>query len=286
LSPMRSVVVTGASTGIGRATALHLAAKGQRVFAGVRKDSDGAALTRVATGVLEPLIIDVGEQSSIDAAAKTIDGAVGVQGLSGLVNNAGVAISGPLEYLPIDDLRRQLEVNVIGQIAVTQALLPLIREAEGRIVNIGSVAGRAPSAPLLGPYAASKMAMEALTDSMRAELKPWGIFVSIIEPGNIATRIWEKADSDFDRLESVMPEEGLDRYAKLIAGGRRIAKMADGRGIPPERVARVVERALTARRPKSRYLVGWDAWARAHVEANLPDRVRDGIVVRVLRRIG
>jgi NAD(P)-dependent dehydrogenase (short-subunit alcohol dehydrogenase family) len=283
---MRSVVVTGASTGIGRATALHLAAGGQRVFAGVRKDSDADALTRAATGVLEPLIIDVGEQSSIDAAAKTVDGEVGPDGLSGLVNNAGVAIPGPLEYLPIEDLRRQLEVNVIGQIAVTQAFLPLIRQAEGRIVNIGSVAGRAPSAPLLGPYAASKMAMEALTDSLRVELKPWGIFVSIIEPGNIATRIWEKADSDFDRLESVMPEEGLRRYAKLLGGGRRIAKMADRRGIPPEKVARVVERALTARRPKARYLVGWDAWARAHIEAVLPDRVRDGIVVRVLRRIG
>jgi NAD(P)-dependent dehydrogenase (short-subunit alcohol dehydrogenase family) len=283
---MRSVVVTGASTGIGRATALHLAAGGQLVFAGVRKDSDADALTRAATGVLEPLIIDVGEQSSIDAAAKTVDGEVGPDGLSGLVNNAGVAIPGPLEYLPIEDLRRQLEVNVIGQIAVTQAFLPLIRQAEGRIVNIGSVAGRAPSAPLLGPYAASKMAMEALTDSLRVELKPWGIFVSIIEPGNIATRIWEKADSDFDRLESVMPEEGLRRYAKLLAGGRRIAKMADRRGIPPERVARVVERALTARRPKARYLVGWDAWARAHIEAVLPDRVRDGIVVRILRRIG
>jgi NAD(P)-dependent dehydrogenase (short-subunit alcohol dehydrogenase family) len=283
---MRSVVVTGASTGIGRATALHLAAGGQRVFAGVRKDSDADALTRAATGVLEPLIIDVGQQSSIDAAAKTVDGEVGPHGLSGLVNNAGVAIPGPLEYLPIEDLRRQLEVNVIGQIAVTQAFLPLIRQAEGRIVNIGSVAGRAPSAPLLGPYAASKMAMEALTDSFRVELKPWGIFVSIIEPGNIATRIWEKADSDFDRLESVMPEEGLRRYAKLLGGGRRIAKMADRRGIPPEKVARVVERALTARRPKARYLVGWDAWARAHIEAVLPDRVRDGIVVRVLRRIG
>jgi NAD(P)-dependent dehydrogenase (short-subunit alcohol dehydrogenase family) len=197
-----------------------------------------------------------------------------------------VAVSGPLEYLPVEDLRRQLEVNVIGQIAVTQAFLPLIRQAEGRIVNIGSVAGRAPSAPLLGPYAASKMAMEALTDSLRVELKPWGIFVSIIEPGNISTRIWEKADSDFDRLESVMPEEGLRRYARVIAGGRRIAKMADKRGIPPDRVAQVVERALTAKRPKARYLVGWDAWARAHIEAVLPDRVRDGIVVRILRRLG
>ena len=283
---MRSVVVTGASSGIGRATALHLATSGRRVFAGVRKGSDGQALTGVATGVLEPLILDVGEQSSIDAAVKTVHDAVGFDGLSGLVNNAGIAISGPLEYLPIEDLRRQLEVNVIGQIAVTQAFLPLIRQAQGRIVNIGSVAGRAPSAPLLGPYAASKMAMEALTDSLRAELKPWGILVSIIEPGNIATRIWEKADSDFDHLESVMPEEGLRRYAKLLAGGRKIAKMADRRGISPEKVARAVEHALTARRPKTRYLVGWDARVRAHIEAVLPDRVRDGIVARILRRIG
>jgi NAD(P)-dependent dehydrogenase (short-subunit alcohol dehydrogenase family) len=282
---MRSVLITGASTGIGRASAIHLANSGQHVFAGVRKDADGDALTEAVPRGLEPLIIDVGDQSSIDASAKKVDDALGPEGLYGLVNNAGVAISGPLEYLPIEDLRKQLEVNVVGQIAVTQAFLPLIRRAGGRIVNIGSVAGRAPSAPLLGPYAASKMAMEALTDSLRTELMPWGIFVSIIEPGNIATQIWEKADSDFDHLESVMPAEGMDRYGKLIASGRKIAMMADRRGIPPEKVARAVEHALTARRPKTRYLVGRDAWVRAHVEALLPDRVRDGIVARVLRRI-
>jgi NAD(P)-dependent dehydrogenase (short-subunit alcohol dehydrogenase family) len=282
---MRSVLITGASTGIGRASAIHLANSGQHVFAGVRKDADGDALTEAVPRGLEPLIIDVGDQSSIDAAAKKVDDALGPDGLYGLVNNAGVAISGPLEYLPIEDLRKQLEVNVVGQIAVTQAFLPLIRRAGGRIVNIGSVAGRAPSAPLLGPYAASKMAMEALTDSLRTELMPWGIFVSIIEPGNIATQIWEKADSDFNHLESVMPTEGMDRYGKLIASGRKIAMMADRRGIPPEKVARAVEHALTARRPKTRYLVGRDAWVRAHVEALLPDRVRDGIVARVLRRI-
>jgi NAD(P)-dependent dehydrogenase (short-subunit alcohol dehydrogenase family) len=282
---MRSVLITGASTGIGRASAIHLANSGQHVFAGVRKDADGDALTEAVPRGLEPLIIDVGDQSSIDAAAKKVDDALGPDGLYGLVNNAGVAISGPLEYLPIEDLRKQLEVNVVGQIAVTQAFLRLIRRARGRIVNIGSVAGRAPSAPLLGPYAASKMAMEALTDSLRTELMPWGIFVSIIEPGNIATQIWEKADSDFNHLESVMPTEGMDRYGKLIAGGRKIAMMADRRGIPPEKVARAVEHALTARRPNTRYLVGRDAWVRAHVEALLPDRVRDGIVARVLRRI-
>jgi NAD(P)-dependent dehydrogenase (short-subunit alcohol dehydrogenase family) len=282
---MRSIVVTGASTGIGRATALHLATSGQRVFAGVRKEADGQALTEVATGPVEPLIIDVTDQSSIEAGARTVDEAVGADGLCGLVNNAGVAISGPLEYLPIEDLRKQLEVNVIGQIAVTQAFLPLIRRAGGRIVNIGSVAGRAPAAPLLGPYAASKMAMEALTDSLRTELIPWGIFVAVIEPGNIATPIWEKADSDFDHLESVMPEEGLHRYAKLIASGRKIAMMAGRNGVSPEKVARAVEHALTARRPKTRYLVGRDAWGRAHVETLLPDRLRDRIVARVLRHL-
>jgi NAD(P)-dependent dehydrogenase (short-subunit alcohol dehydrogenase family) len=280
---MRSVLITGASTGIGRATALHLANGGQRVFAGVRKDADGDALTSAVTRGLEPLIIDVSDQSSIDAAAKIVDEAVGPDGLSGLVNNAGVAISGPLEYLPIEDLRKQLEVNVIGQIAVTQTFLPLIRRARGRVVNIGSVAGRAPSAPLLGPYSASKVAMEALTDSLRAELMPWGIFVSIIEPGNIATPIWTKADSDFDHLESVMPEEGMDRYGRLITSGRRIAMMAGRTGVSPEKVARAVEHALTARRPKTRYLVGRDAWVRARVETLLPDRVRDRILARVLR---
>jgi NAD(P)-dependent dehydrogenase (short-subunit alcohol dehydrogenase family) len=279
---MKAVVITGASTGIGRATALYLSGRGHHVFAGVRKDADGEDLARAASGRLDPVIIDVTDQGSIDAAVKVVGEATD-GGLHGLVNNAGVTVSGPLEYLPIEDLRKQLEINVIGQIAVTQAFLPLIRTGLGRIVNIGSVAGRAPSAPLLGPYAASKMAMEALTDSLRTELMRFHIPVSIIEPGSIATPIWDKAGDDFDHLVSVMPEEGMERYGKLIESGRKIAAAAGRGGIPPEKVAKAVEHALSSRRPKTRYLIGKDAWVRAHVEALLPDKVRDRAVARVLR---
>ena len=280
---MKSVVITGASTGIGRAAALHLDDRGHRVFAGVRKEADAERLQKEASSRLEPLIIDVVDEGSIEAAAKHVDETVGSRGLWGLVNNAGVAVSGPLEYLPIEDLRKQLEVNVIGQIAVTQAFMPLIRRARGRVVNIGSVAGRAPSAPLVGPYSASKVAMEALTDSLRTELAPWDIKVSIIEPGNISTPIWEKAGSDFDHLVDAMPEEGMDLYGKLIESGRKIASVADRTGVSPEKVAKVVEHALFSRRPKIRYLVGRDAWTRAHVETLLPDRLRDKVVARIVR---
>jgi NAD(P)-dependent dehydrogenase (short-subunit alcohol dehydrogenase family) len=280
---MKSVVITGASTGIGRATALRLAEHGHRVFAGVRKESDGEDLVRVAKGKIDPISIDVTDGSSIEAAAKLVGEELGSSGLGGLVNNAGIAVSGPLEYLPVEDLRKQLEVNVIGQIAVTQAFLPLIRQGGGRIVNIGSVAGRAPSAPLLGPYAASKMAMEALNDSLRTELMRWDISVSLIEPGAIATPIWDKSGGDFDQLTEGLTEEGVQRYGRLIETGRRIAAAQNRRGIPPEKVASAVEHALTSKRPKTRYLIGRDAWGRAHLETLLPDKMRDKVVARVLR---
>jgi NAD(P)-dependent dehydrogenase (short-subunit alcohol dehydrogenase family) len=280
---VKSVVITGASTGIGRATALRLAQGGHRVFAGVRKDSDGENLVRAATGRLDPVIIDVADASSIEAAVKLVGDGLAADGLNGLVNNAGIAVSGPLEYLPIDDLRKQLEVNVIGQIAVTQAFLPLIRKGRGRIVNIGSVAGRAPSAPLLGPYAASKMAMEALTDSLRTELMRWNIPVSIVEPGAIATPIWDKSGGDFDHLTSGMTDEAAQRYGRLIETGRKIAAAQGRKGSPPEKVAAAVEHALTSARPKTRYLIGRDAWGRAHIETLLPDKVRDKVVARFLR---
>ena len=276
-------MITGASTGIGRACALHLDGKGQRVFAGVRKEADGESLRSDARGRLTPIIIDVTDESSIAGAVKLVTDEVGSSGLQGLVNNAGIAVSGPLEYLPIDGLRKQFEVNVIGQIAVTQAFLPLIRAGRGRIVNMGSVSGRSPSAPLVGPYSASKMALEGLTDSLRLELARWDIPVSIIEPGSIATPIWDKSGPDFDKLLSEMPAEGRERYGKIIEIGRKIAAAQNRRGIPPEKVARAVEHALTSSRPRTRYLVGADAQVRARLESLLPDRLRDKIVARVLR---
>src|SRR4051812_39464080 len=184
MSAPRAVVVTGASTGIGEAIARRMDA-GFRVFAGVRKEEDAERL-RAAGANIEPVLLDVTDQASIDAAAATVKAAVRDQGLAGLVNNAGIAVSAPLEFLPVDELRNQLEVNVVGQVAVTQAFLSDIRTAKGRIINIGSIGGKV-AFPLAGAYAASKFAMEAITDSLRRELRPWGIEVSIVEPGGVKT---------------------------------------------------------------------------------------------------
>jgi NAD(P)-dependent dehydrogenase (short-subunit alcohol dehydrogenase family) len=271
------VVITGASTGIGRAAALRLARAGHQVFAGVRKPADAESLTRENSRIV-PVTIDVTDRSSIEAAAAQVKDSMDGRGLGGLVNNAGIAVSAPLETIRPEDLRRQFDVNVFGLIDVTQVFLPSLRAGSGRIVNIGSVSGRAPSVHLIGPYAASKWAVEALSDTLRLELKPWGIHVSVIEPGNIATPIWDKAE---DGLED-MPV-GSELYARVIERGRSIAKYSGTHGISPEKVAKRIEHALTARAPRNRYLVGIDAYARAHLEARLPHRVRDRVIARVVK---
>lgn len=276
--PPRSVVVTGASTGIGRACALRLSASGWWVFAGVRKESDAQSL-RDEDPRLAPLTIDVTDQASIDAAVTTVAGEVGPR-LDGLVNNAGVVVHGPLEFVTPDEVRTQLETNVVGMHATTRAFLPALRAARGRIVNMGSVAGRSPALPLLGPYAASKWAVEAITDALRNEVKQFGIHVAVVEPGNISTPIWTKADEDFDRF----PPEAQDLYRDLIANGRAINALMDRIGVHPDKVAKVVEHALTSRHPRLRYLVGVDARWRTHVEARIPHRLRDRVVGTLLKR--
>ena len=279
---MRSVLITGASTGIGEATALRLARNGWRVFAGVRKDSDGEALERNAVGCPDPRPHRRHRRWVDAGAAKLIEDEVGDSGLHGLVNNAGITVQGALEYLSPDDLRRQFEVNVTGQIAVTQTFLPAIRRAPGRIVFMSSIAGRAPALPFVGPYSASKKAIEALADSLRLELLPWHIEVSLVEPGSIATPIWEKGDATFDELVGAIPAEGRERYGAAMDKARALAAQTGRRGIPADEVAKRVEHALTAKRPKTRYLVGKDAKARSIIESPLPDRVRDRIIGRVM----
>ena len=281
-TPTRAIVITGASTGIGAACALRLDALGFRVFAGVRKSSDGQALSRRASTALTPLFLDITDQTSIAAAVKEVDSAVGAVGLYGLVNNAGIVVAGPLEILPLAELRRQLEVNVIGQVAVTQAFLPLIRRGHGRIVNMGSISGRMAS-PLLGPYAASKFAIEALADSLRLELKPWGISVSLIEPGAVATPIWEKSMAAGEELARQVSPEDNALYAGTIAAVQKAASHSAQRAIPAEVVAQAVAHALTAPQPKTRYLVGRDAKIRALLARWVPDRVRDRLIAKALR---
>jgi NAD(P)-dependent dehydrogenase (short-subunit alcohol dehydrogenase family) len=281
MADRKTVVITGASTGIGKACALRLVKQGFRVWAGVRKLQDGRALAAEADGDIQLLILDVTQGDSIGAAAAALRQAVGDAGLQGLVNNAGIAVSGMLELLPLEALRRQFEVNVFGQVAVTQALLPLLRQGRGRVVNMGSIAGRI-STPLIGAYSASKFALEALTDALRLELRPWKIHVSIIEPGSIATPIWEKsAQAAGDLLRSI-PREGRELYRTAIDAVSKAAQRHGAAGIPPEEVAKAVAHALTATKPKTRYLVGGDAKARALLKKWMPDRAMDVLIARAL----
>lgn len=278
----RAVVITGASTGIGAACALHLDRLGFLVFAGVRNDPDGTALRARSSGRLMPLPLDVTDQGSIQKAQVIVAEHVKESGLYGLINNAGIAVVGPLEAVPISELRRQLEVNVTGQVAVTQAFLPLIRQAHGRIVNMGSIAGRA-ATPLMGPYAASKFALEAITDALRLEVQQWGIQVVIVEPGAIATPIWEKSGKEARDLEAATPVALRAQYTPMITAVRKAVEQAAERAISPDIVAKVVEQALTASRPKTRYLVGTDAKIRALMVKLLPDRISDRLLTWVLK---
>lgn len=278
MSTGRTVLITGASSGIGEACALRLAGAGWRVFAGVRQLEDGERLREGGRGRIEPLMLDVTEASTIATAAARLGGGP----LDALVNNAGIAISMPLELLPLDELRRQLEVNLVGQVAVTQAVLGHLRRARGRIVNVGSIGGRS-ALPFLGAYAASKHALEAVTDALRVELHPFGIEVVIVEPGSIATPIWGKGAEVFERLLPRLSPEVTALYRPRMAAFRSAAAAAGRRREPADEVAKIVEAALTVRRPRTRYVVGRDARRRALVE-RLPDRLRDRIYERALLR--
>ena len=277
-----SVVITGASTGIGEACALELDRRRFRVFAGVRSQEAAERLRQKASSRLTPVMIDVTDAASIDAAARTVDETVGDAGIAGLVNNAGIVVAGPLEILPIDALRRQLEVNVIGQVAVTQAFLPLLRKARGRVVNMSSISGGL-AAPCLGPYAASKSALEAINDSLRQELRPWGIRVLSVAPGAIDTPIWDKSSAAGEELAHQVSPELLSLYDVELAAARGLAARYVRLASPVERVVRAVVHALTAKRPKTHYFLGWDVRACYKSMKMLPDRVRDWVVRRLIR---
>lgn len=277
-----AVVITGASTGIGEATALRLDRAGFAVFAGVRRAEDGERLQAQASAALTPLILDVTSQATIDAAARVVGERVGGRGIVGLVNNAGISVAAPLEFLPMDQLRQQFEVNVFGQIAVTQAFMPMIRAGHGRIVNMGSISGRM-STPFLGPYSASKFSMEALSDSLRMELKPWKIKVALIEPGSIATPIWDRSLGQAEEIERAIGADDAALYRKAIEAMKKAAKELGGRGIPADEVAKAVEHALTAKRPKTRYLVGRDARLQAVLAKWAPDGLKDRLIAMQMK---
>ena len=276
-----NVLVTGATTGIGEATALHLDELGFRVFAGVRQPMAGASLRSRSSERLTPVLLDVTDPAGIEAAAKTVATEVGDAGLTGLVNNAGVSVTGPLEFVDLDELRNQLEVNVVGQIAVLQAFMPAIRQGRGRVVNVGSMGGYN-AAPFVGPYSASKFALEALTDSLRRELRAWGIEVSIIEPGSIETAIWGKGWSYADDHKAKASERELELYGDAFDTMTDYMKNVSERAIPARKVAEAVHHALTASRPKTRYRVGVDARVARWITRLLPDRAQDALLARMI----
>jgi NAD(P)-dependent dehydrogenase (short-subunit alcohol dehydrogenase family) len=275
---MESVLVTGTSTGIGHAIAVELASRGYTVFAGVRKQSD-AETVGSAHANLRPVMLDVTDQNTIDAAIESVRHS-GIP-LRALVNNAGIAVGGPLEFLPLDELRKQFDVNVFGTIAMVQAAMPLLREAHGRIVSIGSIASRF-GAPVLGPYCASKAALASLMDALRLEVAPFGVDVILFEFGAMKTPIWAKGRATRERLLARLPSQMQQTYGSLIEAAIHVTQRAERAGLSPAVVARAVARALEVSSPRARYVVGRAARVRAVVGA-LPHRLRDAIVRKALR---
>ena len=276
-----SVVITGASTGIGHACALHMHKLGWQVFAGIRRDSDAESLRSEASKRLVPVLLDVTDSGSIRDAAQVVASTVGATGLSGLINNAGIPYGGPVEYLALDEVRRLFEVNFFGVIAVTQAFLPLLRKGRGRIVNMSSVGGMV-STPFVSPYSASKFALEALTDSLRTELHPWRIDVSSIQPGAIDTPIWDKAGKVVEDLVHDAPRQGLDLYGDAVHG---LESRYIRHGISTDAVAKAVAHALTSSHPRTRYPIGFEG-AFVRIFRWLPDRLRDYIVLSQMPKWG
>ncbi|BAZ20922.1 short-chain dehydrogenase/reductase SDR [Kalymmatonema gypsitolerans NIES-4073] len=256
-----AVVITGTSTGLGRATALKLTKQGYRVFAGVRTEKDAQSLKHSASGDLTPIIMDVTKAEQIKSASELVSLAVGDEGLFGLINNAVAAVDGPLECVAIDDVRWQFEVNVVGQIAVTQAFLPMIRKTKGRIINISAICGRL-AVPYFGLLSASKFALEAITDSLRMELRSSGIEVVSILPGALLTlEQADKQEANYKKTLANMSPEAKALYGKNHRiYMESVVKNNRERGLPLEKVTEVILEALEARKPKRQYFVTKSPW--------------------------
>ncbi len=284
-SANKSVLVTGASTGIGRDCALKLDSMGWKVFAGVRKQEDGRKLGEASSGKIIPVIMDIVDYESVKQAAVKIEEALNGSGLDALVNNAGISVQGPLEFVPIEMFEKQMQVNVNGHVAVTQLFLPLIRQAKGRIVFMSSESGRV-TLPLVGPYSASKFALEAVATAFRRELLLSGIRVSLVEPASVKTPIWEKAQTNSDELFESVSKQAKKIYLFEFNTLKKAPKMLDKSAIPVEKVTRAVIHALTAKNPKIRYLVGMEAWFLVIFYTLTPTRISDWITSRIIKIIG
>ena len=276
-----AVLITGTSSGIGEACALELFRRGFRVFAGVRKEADGQRLRQRTDDSLVPVILDVTDANTIYDAVKQVEASVGEAGLAGLVNNAGIIVPGPLELLSTEHFRRQLEVNLLGTHAVTRAFLPLLRAARGRIVLIGSISGLI-TPPYYGAYAASKHGLEALGDALRMELRAWGIAVSIVEPDSVSSPLWDKFRDTANQIEADATADARHLYDKDMHRLRAATSRQAKHSLPAERVVRVVLHALTAKRPKTRYPVGFRTWLAVWAFHNLPNRLFDWLLLRFM----
>jgi NAD(P)-dependent dehydrogenase (short-subunit alcohol dehydrogenase family) len=275
---MSSVLVTGASRGIGRSIAEELAGHGWDVIAGVRTQQDADTLTAVNPQRISAVILDVTSDDDLAQLEATLPA-----DLDAVVNNAGIVVSGPMETLSNDEWRRQLEVNVIGTLAVTRAVLPRLRQSKGRIVFISSISGRV-SAPIVGAYSASKFALEAAADAMRMELRPWGVSVVLVEPAQTDTDLWRQADSVAAELEQALSAEHRALYAKHILGFKKSIPLSQRLAVAAERVSAVVEQALTAKRPRARYVVGVGPRLQVALVTKLPARVRDFALRKMYRQ--
>lgn len=278
----RWVIVTGASTGIGRVTALLLARSGFSVLAGVRKDADAESLRKEAAGEsLQTVTLDVTQPPHIADLVAKLPRILDDGKLCALVNNAGVIVAGPSESLGTESWERQYRTNLFGPIALTSAMIPFLRASRGRIINVSSIGGRC-SVPFMAPYTSSKFAMEGWSDALRLELRRDGIDVVLVEPGAIATPLWTKGHEAGDRLESELPAQARERYAAEIAAVRTMAHKTEKIAIPASKVADVILQALTAGRPSTRYLVGTDAKVQAALKWLLPDRWMDGLMAKAM----
>jgi NAD(P)-dependent dehydrogenase (short-subunit alcohol dehydrogenase family) len=271
---MSAVLLTGASRGIGYSTATYLAAKGWDVFAGVRNNEDAARL-KAESPRITPVILDITNADHLAALEDLLP-----EQLAAVVNNAAMVVRGPMEAIPPAELRRQLEVNVVGQLAVTQTALPRLRRSHGRVVFISSLNGRV-SFPLLGAYCASKFALEAAADALRMELKSWDIPVVIIEPAQTKTDMWRAAQTSLDEISPATSEATRQLYKQHVQGLAKIIARSQKMAVPPTRVAELIEKALTARRPRARYIVGLGPRLQLAFVTKLPTAVRD----RLLRAV-
>jgi NAD(P)-dependent dehydrogenase (short-subunit alcohol dehydrogenase family) len=273
----QTIVVTGASTGIGKATALHLDNLGFKVFASIRKEADGQALKIEASDELRPIFLDVTDGDSVAAAVDTVAKETGGE-LYGLVNNAGLSLNGPLELVPTSEIKQLMDVNVLGLLAMTQAFLPLLRQNKGRIINISSGHGLL-AVPDKSVYAASKFAVQAITDSLRVELRPFDVSVSSIVVGKVETAVLGKIIADRDKMIEAAPAEVVKLYSPLIEFFDKEVK--ELQGIPAIEVGRVVAQALTTQKPKAQYLIGPGAKKMRNL-ARLPVGLRDWLMVKAI----